>query len=150
MLTKTLSLEAVQVRGGWVSEEVHGPQQSEETHQEPQQGGAGPGPPGEGESEGPEGPADCGGGGRPQPHLGSGGAGAAEPLPGPGWEPQPDVRGRPRHLRLGQEGGGGEVLPVLQCSALPRGLNGLNKHFLSQVQSVSFILLNYLLIFYQY
>jgi hypothetical protein len=35
-------LEAVPVRGGRVPEAVHGPQQSQEARQEPQQGGAGP------------------------------------------------------------------------------------------------------------
>ena len=114
------SLEAVQVRGVWLPQEVHRPQQSEETHQEPQQGGAGAGQDGEGEPQGEEGPAECGGGGQPGDELGNGGTGDDEPLPC--WEPEPDVRRRPRHHGLDQEGGGGEILPVLRCSSLPRGL----------------------------
>ena len=122
-------LEAVQVRGDRLSEEVHRSQQPEEAHQEPQQGGAGAGAAGQGEHEGEAGPADCGGRARHRQHLGDGGARDDEPLPG--REPQPHVRGRSRHLRLDQEGGGGEILPLLQHSSLPRGLNSTNKHFLS-------------------
>lgn len=117
-------------------EEIHRPEQSEEAHQEPQQGGAGAGPRPQVESEGEEGRAEPAGG---QPGQLDGGAGDDELLLSH-REHQPHVRGWPRQLRhwtLDQEAGGREIQPasVLQQSSLPR------------VYPVTIVVTNYILAF---